>query len=162
LGREELRLLPLVRLALGTGARLGELAGAHWGDFDFAKMEWRIRRTFSHGRVGNTKTASSRRTVQLAPGLVRMLLDLTDQRRREAIEHGWAELPEVIFCTAAGTYDHNIERAWQRIRRLAKAKDRGFRPLRFHCTRHTWATHALASGQPVPWVAAQGGGWGDG
>jgi hypothetical protein len=40
-----------------------------------------------------------------------------------------------------------------RLRR--RAQKRGVRPLKLHCTRHTWASFALASGKSVRWVADQ-------
>lgn len=51
----EPRFAPLLRLALGTGLRLGELAGLHWSDVHFEKMELRVRRNFSNGEVGEPK-----------------------------------------------------------------------------------------------------------
>jgi len=36
-----------------------------------------------------------------------------------------------------------------------RAQALGVRPLRLHCTRHTWASLALASGKSVRWVAEQ-------
>jgi integrase len=113
----EPRLAPLLRLAFGTGMRLGELAGAHWEDFNAARMELHVRRSFTHGAIGKPKTKKSTRHVQLAPGLVRMLLDLREQRRREQIEQGWREVPQPIFCTIEGTYDTKIEGVWLRLRR---------------------------------------------
>ena len=29
------------------------------------------------------------------------------------------------------------------------------RPLKFHSTRHTWASLALQAGRPLPWVSGQ-------
>ncbi len=42
---------------------------------------------------------------------------------------------------------------WRRLRR--RAQNEGVRPLKLHCTRHTWASLALASGKSVRWVADQ-------
>ena len=64
-------------------------------------------------------------------------------------------MPEVVFCDQrGGNYDErNLHRAWNRLRRRA-AKE-GVRPLRLHDARHTFASHALAAGKSVRWVAAQ-------
>ncbi len=49
--------------------------------------------------------------------------------------------------------ERNFERVWMRVRR--RAQKLGVRPLKLHCTRHTWASLALASGKSVRWVADQ-------
>jgi hypothetical protein len=48
---------------------------------------------------------------------------------------------------------NNFERVWRRLQRRAQKKK--VRPLKLHCTRHTWASFALASGKSVRWVADQ-------
>ena len=58
-----------------------------------------------------------------------------------------------VFCSEAGTAPEprNLERVWFRVRR--RAHKEGVRPLKLHCTRHTWATMALDAGRSVRWVA---------
>ena len=84
-----------------------------------------------------------------------MLLDLLGDRRRECLPKGWKETPSWIFPSATGTpwEEKNFERVWRRLRR--RAHKQGVRPLKLHCTRHTWASLALASGKSVRWVADQ-------
>ena len=74
--------------------------------------------------------------------------DLHAQRRREALERGWREIPEQVFCSEVGTAmeERNVTRTWNRLRR--KAQVRGVRPLRLHDARHTFASLALASVEP--------------
>jgi hypothetical protein len=36
-----------------------------------------------------------------------------------------------------------------------RAQKLGVRPLKLHCTRHTWATLALQAGKSIRWVAEQ-------
>jgi len=60
----------LFTLALGTGARQGELMAAHWGDVDLEKRTWNIRRTISDiggGKVvtREPKTKAGQRTIVL-------------------------------------------------------------------------------------------------
>src|SRR5262245_66562074 len=38
---------------------------------------------------------------------------------------------------------------------VPSAQKLGVRPLKLHCTRHTWATRALQAGKSVRWVADQ-------
>ncbi len=77
------------------------------------------------------------------------------ERRRSCIARGWADVPEVIFCTSEGTCwdDKNLRRSWERVRRRARAD--GIRPFKLHAARHTWASLALESGKSVRWVADQ-------
>jgi integrase len=83
------------------------------------------------------------------------LRDLLAQRRREALERGWADIPESVFCSVTGgpLDERNVVRTWHRVRR--KAQKPGVRPLRLHDARHTFASLAIASGKSVRWVASQ-------
>ena len=71
------------------------------------------------------------------------------------LEGRWQEVPEWVFPSKTGKpIDvNNFERTWRRLRRRAQKK--GVRPLKLHCTRHTYASLALASGKSVRWVADQ-------
>jgi hypothetical protein len=91
----------------------------------------------------------------MSPGLASLLLDLLATRRREALSRGWPEIPDWVFPSKAGKAldEKNFERTWRRLRRRAHKK--GIRPLKLHCTRHTRASLALASGKNVRWVADQ-------
>jgi hypothetical protein len=84
-----------------------------------------------------------------------MLFDLFATRRRDALAHGWPEVPPWVFPSRTGSPidEKNFERSWRRLRR--RAQTHGVRPLKLHCTRHTWASLALASGKSVRWVADQ-------
>jgi Phage integrase family len=64
-------------------------------------------------------------------------------------------VPEWIIPaeTGAPLDENNFERTWRSLRR--RAQKAGVRPLKLHCTRHTWASLALASGKSVRWVADQ-------
>ncbi len=107
-----------------------------------------------HG-VQTTPKSGKARTVVLSPALAQTLRDLHEQRRREGLERGWSEVPEVVFCDEnAGHLDErNLHRTWARLRR--RASNHGVRPLKLHCARHTFASLALASGKSIRWVASQ-------
>ena len=47
--------------------------------------------------------------------------------------------------------ERNFSRIWERVRR--KALPKGVRPLKFHCTRHTFITWALEAGTPITRIA---------
>ncbi len=91
----------------------------------------------------------------LSPALSSVLSDLLDKRRRECLKHGWASVPEFVFCSETGGLlnARNVGRSWDRLRRKAQAH--GVRPLRLHDARHTFASLAMAAGKSVRWVSSQ-------
>lgn len=124
---------------LTTGLRRGELCGLMWQDFDARNGVLQVRRTL-HSRklgvdmLGKTKTRSGERTIVLPRSTAEIL-----RRRKENAITQWIfadpvrpELPLSPNC--AYTHMKAI---------LHKA---GLPDIRFHDLRHTFATHAIASG----------------
>jgi integrase len=145
---------PFLTLLLSTGLRRGEALGLQWADVDFDGRRLSVRRAVTSQGLTTPKSGKARRVV-LTGSLASELLDLLGTRRREAMARGWPEVPAWVFCSDSGTAPDpsNIERVWRRVRR--KAQKLGVRPLKLHCTRHTWATRALQAGKSVRWVADQ-------
>ena len=144
---------PMLRFLFATGARRGEALGLRWEDVNFSERSIRIRRSVTHGEVTTPKSGRGR-VVGVPPGLLADLEALLATRRREAIAHGWREVPGWVFCSTQGTpLEANAGRTWERLRRRAQAA--GIRALKLHSTRHTWATHALSAGKSIRWVAHQ-------
>ncbi len=79
----------------------------------------------------------------------------TGRYRRECLAKGRKEIPALVFCSQRGGpwQERNFNRVWERVRRKAQAE--GVRPLRLHCTRHTYASRALAAGKSLRWVTGQ-------
>ncbi len=152
--KHEARFYPALAFLFYTGVRRGEVLALKWEDVDFDRQRIHIRRAYVKGQLTSPKSGKGR-YVMMAPRLGELLLDVLAERRREAMENGWPELPEWVFCSkVGGIMDHdNFERPWRRVRRKAQAK--GVRALKMHCARHTWASLALASGKSVRWVAEQ-------
>jgi integrase len=150
----EPRLAPLLLFLLSTGCRRGEALGLKWEDVDFSRCRIAIRRAISSGAITTPKSGKGR-LVAMPPTLASALFDLLVERRAEVVRRGWREVPEWTFCSEAGTAldERNLERAWFRVRR--RAQKLGIRPLKLHCTRHTYASMALASGKSVKWTAEQ-------
>ncbi len=146
---------PLLAFLLQTGCRKGEALGLKWEDVDFSNERIHIRRALVHGKLTTPKSGKARSVVLSPPLPARVLHDLHAERRREALGRGWHDVPDVVFCDQRGGNcdERNLHRAWSRLRRRA-AKE-GVRPLRLHDARHTFASHALAAGKSVRWVAAQ-------
>ena len=152
----EPHLVPALRFALATGARRGEIIALRWEDVDFARRRVSIRRTVTP--KGGTKAPKARRgrMAPLAPSLVQVLGAELERQLRRQLEGRPA--PEWVFCSPEGKlYDErNFATAWRRIR--ARAQKQGVRPLKFHCTRHTFITWALEAGTAAKrvseWVGA--------
>ena len=125
-------------LGITTGLRRGELCGLMWMDFDDEKGTLKIKRTLlSDGAelyVGNTKTASGEREILLPFSTVERL-----KRRKEESHSKW------IFPNFINT-DKPISPAlaYTNLKRILKKA--GLPSIRFHDLRHTFATHAIASG----------------
>jgi integrase len=73
------RLLPeperlLLLVTACTGLRVSEALGLQWGDIDFKRQCIHIRRAWTGGKVGPTKTKASRRTAPMHELLAKHLL----------------------------------------------------------------------------------------
>ena len=127
---------------LTTGLRRGEICGLQWTDFDEVDGTLKIRRTIHEERGGkltpwDTKTAAGTRTIILPPSTAELLRE----RKRSALTE-WVFpnplRPEQPICPSSG---------YERMKVLLKQA--GLPDIRFHDLRHTFATHALASGVDV-------------
>ena len=124
---------------LTTGLRLGEICGLMWSDFDEAHGTLSVRRTLhaqKGGRLvaGETKTGTGKRTITLPPSTVGLLA----QRKKHAYSQWIFPNPLRPEQPASpGT-------AYNHLKTLLKRA--GLPSIRFHDLRHTFATHALASG----------------
>jgi integrase len=123
-------------------------------DIDFDQGRISVRRALVRGQLTTPKNGKGRQ-IAMPPGLASALLDLVGTRRREAIQSGWPDIPQWVFCTKSGGQfdERNFSRTWQRVRR--RAQKLGVRPLKLHSTRHTYASSALAAGKSLRWVADQ-------
>ena len=122
------------------------LLGLKWEDIDFDRRELTVRRSLGMQGLSTPKSGKSRK-VPLSDAIAAELFNVLTARRQEGLHRGWSSSPEWVFCTEVGTapQPRNVERVWYRVRRRAQAL--GVRPLRLHCTRHTWATMALQAGR---------------
>jgi integrase len=147
----------LFALALGSGARQGELLGLAWADLDYGRGTMDVRRALS--QVGGVfalkepKSKTSRRTVSLPPFVIAAL----QEHRAVALKTGRISGP--VFCTRTSGYldKKNVRRAFKRIVKNAndverkRAKETGTEPdliperLRFHDLRHTHASGLIAA-----------------
>lgn len=124
---------------LTTSLRRGEICGLMWNDFDELHGTLSVRRTISAqkgGRLtaGETKTGTGRRTITLSPSTVQLLVERRKRSYSEWIFPNPTQ-PELPMRPAS---------AYTRLKALLKQT--GLPSIRFHDLRHTFATHALASG----------------
>ena len=124
---------------LTTGLRRGELCGLRWEDFDGEAGTLQVRRTLSARKggelaAGETKTYAGQRTILLPRSTARLLRD-----RRESALTGW-----IFHDPLRPERPVNPGSAYRRLKALLKQA--GLPDIRFHDLRHTFATHALASG----------------
>ena len=124
---------------LTTGLRRGELCGLTWEDFDSEVGTLKVRRTI-HARkggeleAGETKTYAGQRTILLPYSTTQLL-----KERKTAALTQWI-FPDPLRPERPV----NPSSAYRRLKELLKQA--GLPSLRFHDLRHTFATHALASG----------------
>ena len=124
---------------LTTGLRRGEICGLMWKDFDASTGTLKILRSVNAPKrgeleIGETKTERGRRAIRLPPSTIQRL----KERKKHAISQ-WIFpdplAPEKPVRPSAAYY-------WMKV----LLKEAGLPHIRFHDLRHTFATHALASG----------------
>lgn len=139
---------PLLFL-LHTGCRRGEMIGLRWEAVDLGRRRVTIRRARVRGQDRAPKSGRARQVPLSGDLAVALEVMAATRQSREGLHSD----PGYVFRPAdAGQWDeHNFGRSWRRLR--ARAAKEGVRPLKLHCTRHTFATLALEGGRSVSWVA---------
>lgn len=141
---------PILTLALDTGARPEEYLGLGWEDFDQKRGAVTIRRALIHRTGGgwyfaDTKTAASRRTIEVSAGTVAVLVAHRKvqatymMRRRDR----WQD-NGLIFCSRDGV-PLNYRNLQPRFKDLLAAAGLP-KEVRLYDMRHTCATLLLAAG----------------
>jgi integrase len=126
----------LLIFPLRTGARAGEQIAFEWGDIDWNSHHVIIRRSSALGVVGPTKSGKERS--------IPMTEDLESALR--AVKHLRSHL---VFCNPDG----RPLSKWQLHERLWGASRRaGLRKIRWHDTRHSFASQLVAANVPLPQV----------
>jgi integrase len=129
-------------VALGTGARLGELLALKWVDVDFDKRLLSIRRTLSivgkQTIIKEPKTRSGRRQITLGDRALRSLTKL----RKDQLKAGFAA-SEWVFIDEKG---HRLKRGRMQRRLPVILKELGLPRIRMHDLRHSHATLLLLAG----------------
>ena len=124
---------------LTTGLRRGEICGLMWSDFDERGGTLKISRTLHRekgGRLvaGDTKTYAGTRKIVLPPSTAELL-----QARKKKSFSPWI-FHDPLHPEAPISPDS----AYHQLKKFLT--EAGLPSIRFHDLRHTFSTHALASG----------------
>jgi integrase len=155
---KEDRLFAAYFLAFETGLRRGELLAVRWEDVDFARSISHVRQALLRVRVWDAggsvtshlicqepKTTQSRRTIPLSPTCVDTLKHHRARQAEEKLLLGQADQDHgLVSCREDGRPLEPWTFAKRFYRLLAQA---GLPRMRFHDTRHTFATRLLALGE---------------
>ena len=124
---------------LTTGLRRGEICGLRWTDFQMGKGTLAIRRTVHQKpggglSVGEPKTGQGSRVITLPPSTAQLLAE----RKRRSVSQ-W-----IFHDPLRPEQPVHPGSAYRRMKELLAQAE--LPSIRFHDLRHTFATHALASG----------------
>ncbi len=146
-------LYALFALALGSGARRGELLALRWADLDFDKGTLRIERSVEETKAGGLtikppKTHHGNRSMGLAPATLDVLREYRSARMQQHLMLGRGRLmPEALIFGRLDNGEPQSPRATSNAWCLA------VRPLgitaSLHSLRHTHASTLIASGLDV-------------
>jgi integrase len=142
----------LARVALATGMRQGELSALTWGDVDLTSGTIRVRRSYSAGKLGQTKGRLAR-TVDLPDETTKLLGEWWG-------EAGGPDDAELVFSREDGG---GYQPFWRYTKVLYSAMKRAGVPREgptgeertFHSARHTYARKVLEQGIPISWLSRQ-------
>jgi integrase len=152
---EDDRLYALWLLLATTGMRRGEALGLRWDDVDLdaGTVTVRRNRTLVRGRVvvQDTKTDQGRRRIALDPETAGALRRhrVRQLEERMAASSAWQDTG-ALFVREDGAEPHpNRVSRWFGDHATAA----GLPTIRLHDLRHTYATVALSSGEPITVVS---------
>jgi integrase len=142
---EDRKFQVLLKLAVFSGVRAGELYGLKWTDVDWFNNQIQIQRTFNTGKWYKPKTKSSNRKIDLGPAMMAEL-----KKWKLACPPNKFNL---IFPNNVGnpmTHDNVVKRHFRPA--LKKA---GLPVIRFHNLRHTYASLLIEQGENIKYIQTQ-------
>ncbi|MCP5043082.1 MAG: site-specific integrase [bacterium] len=145
----------LVRLAIATGLRRGELCGLQWHDVDFGVGQLEVSRSVAATKDGpvvkSTKTGNTRKLSLDEETLGRLLDHRQAMAQRAAIEGLSLVADAYIFSFEFDCgFPIHPDKVTAAFRRLPENKG-----VRFHDLRHAHATQLLARGVDISTVSGR-------
>lgn len=145
-------LYPMVALALGTGARRGELCALRWGDVDLDGAAIRVDRSMEETKEGlrakAPKTRNGHRTISLPASVVETLRAHRVHQLGQRLTLGLGRLgaDDLVFTMPDGSprSPDDLSRDWRRT-----VLALGLPPVMFHALRHSHASAPIAAGLDV-------------
>ena len=136
----------VIRLALASGMRRGEVFGLTWDDVDTESRTVSVRHNLQGNQLVSPKTTHSRRTINIDIDTAQRLVTWRayQQKYAEALGEQYNNSLNLLFTNIAGR-PANVDNFRQRVfdRMVVKA---GIPPtVTFHSLRHTHATQLLAA-----------------
>jgi len=147
-----LSIYPIFCIALGTGARRGEIAALRWSDFDLGAATMKIERALEQTGVGihvkQPKTKAGRRKISLPAFVVSALRDHRVKALETRLALGAGLLPPEM--PVFGDIDGNWPTPFSISDRWRNAlKNRNIPKITFHALRHTHASALINAGLDV-------------
>jgi integrase len=137
---EPIRTVAFVCVCLGL--RISECLALQWSDIDWFNKELRVERGIVRGRVGELKTAGSRRKMALAPEMIGIL-----SARRRATE--FSEPDNWIFASPVSIGRNPISYPWVWVSFQDAARKAGIEHFGTHSMRHSYRSWLDAAGTPL-------------
>ena len=135
-----------------AGLRPGEVLALRWVDFDPSARTLTVERAVSAGEVGPTKTAEIR-TVDVTSRLAEALSEFQATAEAEALVADPRRDPSPWMFPSSADAPLDPSAVAKVFRSVLCAA--GLPRFRLYDLRHTFATHLLAQGAPITYVAAQ-------
>lgn len=137
----------LIRFALATGVRRGELFGLTWNDVDYTRKRVHIVNNLQKGTLSETKTRNSERYVSLDDDTVKRLRLWQDYQERfgKSVGDVFINRKNLVFTN---TFGRHINVDTFRSRHFRKMCSAAALPIgtTLHSLRHTHATLLLQAG----------------
>ena len=141
---------PAVLTALRTGIRIGELQALTWDCIDFENRTMKIKQSWRKNRTTRTKN-KKRRKVDMTPLLTEVLLEHRTQQKRGTLKAG-RSFSDHVFT---GDRQEIFGRVAFRNALKRCCEGAGFRHIRTHDLRHSYATIRLMRGHNIGDVSYQ-------